>query len=203
MEIPQDPRLTDNGAIFDDEKMFETVFKAYFHRLTAFARKFITDKTITEDIIQDVFYKVWINRKEIREENFQAYLFTLVRNACLNHIRHQKIVEDYRALLEDTAKEEGLYYADFYSDPFHQTIFKEVQQEIDKAMQSLPEQTRKVFQLSRYEGLKNSEIAERLNITLRTVEKHNTKALQKIKTHLSSQYLLALLVLDFVKEMQP
>ena len=139
-------------------------------------------------------------RKEIEEDTFQSYLFTLVRNACLNHIKHQQIVDSHLVNLDDTTKEEGLYYADFFSDPFHQTIFNEIQSQIEKIIQELPEQTQNVFRLSRFEGLKNSEIAEKLEVTVRTVEKHNTRALEKIRTNLSAHYLCAIVVLDLIKE---
>ncbi len=187
--------------LFDDEKMFEFIFKAYFLRLMAFARKFIANRSEAEDIIQEIFLKVWTRRKEIEEDTFQSYLFTLVRNACLNHIKHQQIVDSHRIELEDSAKEEALYYADFFSDPYHQTVFNEMQNEIETVMQHLPEQTRKIFQLSRVEGMKNTEIAKILNISIRTVEKHNTRALQRLKTHLSVHYLYAIIVLDLIKEL--
>ncbi|MGV8139654.1 MAG: RNA polymerase sigma-70 factor [Mangrovibacterium sp.] len=187
--------------LFDDEKMFEFIFKAYFLRLMAFAGKFIANRSDAEDIIQEIFLKVWTRRKEIEEDTFQSYLFTLVRNACLNHIKHQHIVDNHRVESEDSAKEEVLYYVDFFSDPYHQTVFNEMQNEIETVIQHLPEQTRKIFQLSRIEGMKNTEIAKMLDISIRTVEKHNTRALQKLKTHLSVHYLYALTVLDLIKEL--
>ncbi|HET6558435.1 MAG TPA: RNA polymerase sigma-70 factor [Prolixibacteraceae bacterium] len=198
MEKLPNSKYKPNKALFDDEKMYEFIFKAYFPRLMAFTKKIIRDKNIAEDIIQDVFLKVWVKRKEIEEESFQSYIFTLVRNACLNHLKHQQIVNNYQTKIEDTSREEVLYYADFFSDPFHQTVYSEIQHEIDKAIQELPEQTSRVFRLSRFEGMKNSEIAEMLNVSIRTVEKHNTKALQKLKDHLSSHYLYAIAVLDLI-----
>ncbi len=191
---------TPNSLLFDDERMFEFIFKAYYLRLRAFARKFIRDQEVAEDMVQDVFLKVWQKRKTIQEDTFESYLFTLMRNACLNHVKHQKIVNSYQLDLKQSQAEEGLYYADFFSDPFHQTIFNEIQQEIDLAMQKLPEQTRKVFHLSRFKGLKNTEIASLLDISVRTVEKHNTKALHRIKAHLSAHYLYVVAVLDLLKE---
>jgi RNA polymerase sigma-70 factor (ECF subfamily) len=104
--------------------------------------------------------------------------------------------------MEDTSREEILYYADFFSDPFHQTVFNELQDEIEKAIQQLPEQTSRVFRLSRFEGMKNSEIAKILNVSIRTVEKHNIRALHKLKAHLSSHYLYAIAVLDLIKELK-
>jgi RNA polymerase sigma-70 factor (ECF subfamily) len=202
MEKLRNNKNKQNKRLLDDEKMFEFIFKAYFPRLMAFAKKFIHDKNAAEDIIQEVFLKVWVKRKEIEEETFQSYIFTLVRNACLNHIKHQQIVNSHQIEMEDTSREEILYYADFFSDPFHQTVFNELQDEIEKAIQQLPEQTSRVFRLSRFEGMKNSEIAKILNVSIRTVEKHNIRALHKLKAHLSSHYLYAIAVLDLIKELK-
>ena len=192
---------TANNPLFDDEKMFEFIFKAYFPRLMAFARKFVEDRSVAEDIIQDVFLKVWINRKEIEEETFKSYLFTLVRNACMNYVKHKRIADNCSLDIQDTITKEGLYYADFFSDPLHQTIFNEINQEIENVIEGLPDQTKRVFRLSRFEGMKNSEISELLNISIRTVEKHNTKALQKLKIQLSAHFLYVVVVLDLAKEL--
>ncbi len=194
----RNPGHPENSLLFDDKRMFEFIFKAYFPRLMAFASKFVPDKVEAEDIIQEAFLKIWTKRKEIKEDTFHAYLFALVRNACLNNIKHKKIANNYKFKLEGKIKGEELYYADFFSDPYHQTIFNEIRQEIETVMDNLPGQTRKVFHLSRFKGLKNKEIAERLNITLRTVEKHNTKALQIFKQHFSSNYLLAVVVIHLL-----
>ncbi len=188
--------------LFDDERMFEFIFKAYFPRLMAFSLKFIPDRSAAEDIIQEVFLKVWLKRNEILAGTFQSYLFTLVRNACLDHIKHQKIVNNHYAGSKDAAKDEVPYYADFFSDPFHQTVFNEIQKEIDTVLQSLPEQTRRIFCLSRFEGMKNSEIAKMLDLSIRTIEKHNKQALEKLKVHLSARYLLAITVLELTRELK-
>lgn len=201
MELSHNNTPAANKPLFDDVKMFEFIFKAYFPRLIAFAGKFIEDRSVAEDIIQDVFLKVWLNRKTIEEETFQSYLFTMVRNACINHIKRKRISDKYNVNVQNPAKEEGLYYADFFSDPFHQTIFNEIQQEIETVIQNLPDQTQKVFRLSRFQGMKNSEIATMLNISVRTVEKHNTKALQKLKAHLSAHFLYVMVVLDLFGEL--
>ncbi|WP_423128082.1 RNA polymerase sigma-70 factor [Gaoshiqia sp. Z1-71] len=199
MEILRNKNIA-NRSFLDDERVFEFIFKAYFPRLMAFSKKFVSEPDIAEDIVQNVFATVWINRNSIKEDTFKSYLFTLARNACLNHLKHQRIVDCHRAGLEDTAKEEKLYYADFFSDPFHQTIFNEVRHEIEKIMQQLPGQTQTIFRLSRVDGLKNAEIAEILKISVRTVEKHITRALEKLKTHLSAHYLIAIAVLDLINE---
>ena len=183
---------------YDEEKMFELVFKAYFPRLKAFSLKFISDSEVAEDIIQDVFTKIWENKSTIRKETFHAYIFTMVRNACLNYLKHEKIVCNHLRKTEDTSKEEGLYYADFYSDPHHQTIYNELLCEINRLKETLPQQTQIVFELSRFKGLKNHEIAEQLGITTRTVEKHITRALEIFKIHFAQNYIWTLALIEIL-----
>ncbi len=201
MKASHDLKHKTSRFLFNDEKMFEFVFKAYFPRLMAFASKYISNQEEVEDIIQGVFLKVWEKRKEIKEETFHSYIFTLVRNACLNKIKHQQIINSHSSEQENILKAESIYYADFFNDPLHQTIYHEIQDKIEKVVQSLPEQTQKVFRLSRFKGMKNTEIAEMLNISLRTIEKHNSKALQKLKIHLTDHYLYALIVLEIMRDL--
>jgi len=183
-----------------EEKMFELVFKAYFPRLKAFSLKFISDQVAAEDLIQDIFLKIWENKNNIRSETFHSYIFTMVRNACLNYLKHEKIGNNLFSDKDITYKEEGLYYADFFSDPHHQTIYNELRLEVDKLMETFPEQTRTVFEFSRFKGLKNQEIAEKLGITTRTVEKHITRALNKFKSHFPESYLLALAFIELLQK---
>lgn len=183
-----------------DKNMFELVFKAYFPRLKAFSLKYVSDQVAAEDLVQEVFLKIWENKDRIRPETFHSYIFTMVRNACLNYLKHEKIVNAIFNDKEMTYKEEGLYYADFFSDPHHQTIYNELRHEVDKVMATFPDQTRIVFELSRFKGLKNQEIADRLGVTTRTVEKHITRALNKFKSHFPESYLLVLALLKLIQE---
>ncbi len=184
----------------EEEKMFETVFKAYFPRLKAFSLKFISNQDVAEDLVQDVFLKIWENKDKIRTETFHSYIFTMVRNACLNYLKHKKIVDNAFSEKEPDLRNEGLYYADFFSDPYHQTMFNELKHEVAKVINSFPEQTKIVFELSRFRGLKNQEIADKLGVTTRTVEKHITRALNKFKNHFSENYLLALALIELFQE---
>ena len=183
-----------------EEKMFETVFKAYFPRLKAFSLKFVSDGDIAEDLVQDVFLKVWENKDKIRTKTFHSYIFTMVRNACLNYLKHKKIVDNTFSDKDPGFRDEGLFYADFFSDPYHQTMFNELKQEVDKILASFPEQTKTVFELSRFKGLKNQEIADSLGVTTRTVEKHITRALNQFKTHFPDNYLFALVLIELFQE---
>lgn len=187
-----------NKNSLNEEKVFELVFKAYFPRLKAFSLKFVSKVEVAEDIIQEVFVKLWENKDTIRDETFHSYLFTMVRNACLNYLKHEKIVNNHLQKTEDSGKEEALYYADFFSDPHHQTIYNELVQEINRLKETLPQQTQVIFELSRFKGLNNNEIAEQLGITTRTVEKHITRALHIFKVHFAQNYIWVLIIIEWM-----
>jgi RNA polymerase sigma-70 factor (family 1) len=179
--------------LLKEEKMFELVFKSYFPRLKAFARKFVSDDSIAEDVVQEVFLKVWENRNQIKGDTFHSYIFTITRNLCINYLKRGKILHIYTG--EEALPLEGLFYADFFSDPHQLTIYNELKNEIAKVFETLPIQTKTVFELSRFKGLKNQEIAVQLGISTRTVEKHITRALNKFKLHFSNSYPTVLLFL--------
>ncbi len=192
----------DSNVVFllTEEKIFENLFKTYFPRLKSFSFKFVVDQDVAEDLVQEVFLKIWENRGNIRVETFHSYVFTMVRNSCLNYIKHKNIVGNTIDEGDVNLKEEALYYVDFFSDPHHQTIFNELKQEIAKVMDTFPEQTRIIFELSRFKGLKNHEIADTLGVTQRTVEKHITRALMKFRSHFPETYLIVLVLAEILQK---
>ena len=108
-------------------------------------------------------------------------LFAMTRNRCLNYLKHKSIVDKYTVSYLARAKvgEERLYNYDFsFAENGHPYLYQELEQQIQRIMDSLPERCREVFLLSRFQGLKNREIAERLHISLHTVERHIQRALR-------------------------
>lgn len=179
----------------DDQEALKQIFAIYFPRLNDFAGKIIKDDTISQDIVQDVFVKFWELRSTITDTNIEAYLFRLVRNKCLDYIRHVKVINNFQIDYSSVANYEELYRIDFIGDEPYILIEKELQSEIDRVIQSLPEKCKKVFILSRVNGLKNKEIAEKLNINIKNVERHITKALNTFKSTFADKIPLALIIL--------
>lgn len=132
---------------------------------------------MAKDIVQNIFIKIWESPETIKLDNPEAYLFKMVKNASLNYIRHLKVLDNLKVQVKEKYLGEELYYIDFVGDEPVELIDREIQEKIDQVMNSLPKKCKEVFLLSRNEGLKNREIAEKLNISIKSVEKHISRAL--------------------------
>lgn len=174
---------------------FKQLFLIYFPRLNDYAGKIIKDGTISQDIVQDVFAKLWENRNNIDDSNIEAYLFRAIKNRCLDYIRHIKVVSNFKLDFKASAKVEELYRIDFAGDEPYILIEKELETEIQRVIQSLPERCREVFILSRIRGLRNKEIAEKLGINIKNVERHISKALNIFKSRFANNIPVALIFL--------
>jgi RNA polymerase sigma-70 factor (ECF subfamily) len=184
-----------------DKDAFEQLYKLYFPRLYAFSFKIINDGNLAKDLVQNVFIKIWESPASINIDNPESFIYQMVRNACLNYIRHLKVVDNLKSKVKDHYLGEELYYIDLVGNKPYILIEKELEGRIIDVMNSLPEKCLAVFRLSRIDGLKNREIAEQLGISLKAVEKHISKALQIYRDNFS-EYLplhIVLLVLSGIK----
>ena len=179
----------------DDQKAFELLFSIYFARLNDFAKNVVKDDVISQDIVQEVFVKVWEKRVEIESINLEAFLFRLVRNRCIDYIKHLKVINNRIRETLISSKYEELYRIDFIGNEPYVLIEEEVKTKIEKTIQSLPEHCREVFILSRIEGLKNKEIAEKLDINIKNVERHLNRALQSFRKNFIYELPIAIIVL--------
>lgn len=165
-------------------KAFEVLFFKYHGRLVLFALKFTNDLPVAKDIVQDVFLSLWEKSGEIKVSP-KAYLFQAVKNNALNYLRHLKIDPGVQLEAEyKIAAAERMEYFTF-NDPYHSLIELELEQKIENVINSLPKKCLIVYNLSRKEHLKNKEIAEKLGISLKAVEKHISKALSVLRHELS------------------
>lgn len=179
----------------DDQKALELLFSIYFPRLNDFARKVVKDDVISQDIVQEVFVTIWENRNEIENINIEAYLFRLIRNRCIDYIKHLKVVNNCMQEIHISSKYEELYRIDFIRNEPYVLIEQELKQKIEKTIQSLPERCREVFILSRMKGMKNKEIAEKLDINIKNVERHLSRALQSFRENFSEEIPVTLIIL--------
>ncbi len=167
---------------------FESIFRKYHHQLFLYTLKFIEDENEALDLVQDIFIAVW--KKGIfldNVEQIKAYLFVSVKNSCLNYLNHQKVVSKFKHYETQQLKEmEAAYYASGEISLIEQEEVKR----IEDVVASMPDIYKEVIVLSRFEGLKNSEIAKKLNIPLRTVETRIFRALLILKEQLKSRVLL-------------
>jgi RNA polymerase sigma-70 factor, ECF subfamily len=177
-----------DGGKRDSEKLrdFELLFFKFHGRLVLFSQKFTGNLLASQDIVQDAFLALWEKRDSFElVESPKAYLFQAVRNRSLNYIRDKNIHNtiEHELSLKFEAAEKNLYANP--NDPFVSLLELELQDKIDKAISSLPDKCRQVYELSRYKGFKNSEIAEMSGISLKMVEKHICKALRILRVELS------------------
>jgi RNA polymerase sigma-70 factor (ECF subfamily) len=200
MQSPVENKRRKADELFDliksgDQRAFELLFSIYFPRLNDFAKRVVKDDVISQDIVQEVFLKVWEKKGEIENINPEAYLFRLVRNRCINYINHLRVVNERLDEIEIASKCEELYRIDFIGDEPYVLIEKELKQKIDQTIETLPDRCREVFVLSRIDGLKNREIAEKLNINIKNVERHLSRAMQSFKENFTEEFPLMLIIL--------
>lgn len=169
---------------------FDSLFLKYHHPLFLYTLKFIEDENVALDLLQDVFVSVWEKGQYLGAEGqVKAYLFAAIKHNCLNYIKHQKIVRKFEQHAAFELKEmEGAYYLSGEQS----LIEKESMQIIDSAIDSLTDIYKEVITLSRFDGLKNKEIAERLNIPVRTVETRIFRAITILKEKISLQSIILL-----------
>ena len=168
-----------------DEKIFEKIFKFYFNRLVYYAQEFILDEEVAKEIVQDIFMKLWERKETLSENtNIQAYLFVLTRNQCLNYLKHIKIGNQFRKYSQEQARSMELNLTALEDECSEKLIAAELEQRINEAVDSLPDQCKKVFEMSRYDGLKYKQIAEKLNISVKAVEANISRALRQLSEYL-------------------
>ena len=168
-----------------DESTFEVIYKMYASRLYYFIYEYIPQKDISENIVQETLMVLWSKKSELTDNtNLGAYLFTVAKNNCLYKLREIK----YRQRIFHNAevKESELEANYIALESLETTRFNEIEIEqiIEHTLAQLPPQCRTVFNLSRFKGMKNREIAEELNISAKAVEGHITKALKVFRVAL-------------------
>ncbi len=162
-----------------DEKAFETFFHKYYGHLCLYATKIINNNSAAEEIVQDFFVKIWEKRGQTNiETSIKNYLFRSVRNLCFNYIQHNKTKIKY------TQKVISELENNFSDDDNYPEI--ELTQKIEESINSLPEKRKEIFKLSRQEGLKYKEIAEKLNISIKTVETQMSLAIKTLRDKLKN-----------------
>ncbi len=164
---------------------FETLYFDMQPRLFAFSRKFIEDKEVARDIIQEIFFEFWEKRfvTEIKT-SVNAYLFKILHNKCLNYIRNNKVQGRYVDFIDIKFKEAELLFFDQDQESYKSIFLKEIEEICKASIEHLPDNCREIFILSREYGLSNKEIADKLEISIRTVENQIYRALKILKTNL-------------------
>jgi RNA polymerase sigma-70 factor (ECF subfamily) len=175
-----------------DEVAFNKAFDLYYSRLCFFADKILRDFDLSRSVAQQVFVDLWIKRDKLVVTSLQSYLYHSVQNSALDVLKRKKVESRYLATLDKSETEE-------MKDLMEEA---ELADRINKAIQKLPEKCREIFLLCRFEELKYAEIAEKLNISVKTVEMQITIALKKLRKELSDYQMIQLFAIVFPKKLQ-
>ncbi len=172
---------------YDSHEAFVKIFRQYYANLVLFTARFIPDKSVCEDIVQEAFVKIWSNRKNLEiKTSIRSYLTTSVQNLALDELRHRKVKSNYREMNRE---------AILSLSPEEHMFFTELSDALDNALEKLSPELRETLMLSRSEKLKYHEIAQRLNVSVRTVEVRISKALKYLRSVLGEYtYILFFLL---------
>lgn len=169
-----------------DYTALSLIFTRYYRRLVQYCTGYLGSYDEAEDIVQDAFVRVWEKRNSLRSEAIGALLFTMVRNSCLNSLKHRAVVDKFEAEFtppygsERLAAVEDVYSFDFLGTHSRESLYEELHAQVEREIAALPERCREVFLLSRRDSLSNREIAARLGISEAAVHKNIDRALGKL-----------------------
>jgi RNA polymerase sigma-70 factor (ECF subfamily) len=180
-----------SGNFVLDELSFETFFKSHFLSLCSYCQyKFGFDLDLAKEIVHTAFIKLWETRQSLDNDlSPKAYLYRIIVNTSLDALKHHRVRKIHEEFVQKTTHDET------YPNSFDSVDLKQMRSDIDSAILDLPDQMRRIFELSRFEGLKYSEIATRLDISIKTVETQMSRALVKLREKLSSYLTLCLIML--------
>lgn len=168
-----------------DDRAFKLLFERYYASLCAFATSFVNDPDVAEDIVQEIFFKLYADKPTFEVVvALKSYLYLVTKNQCLNYLKHVRIEQEYLSSIEE--REQTTFF-------FNQIVEQELLALLSEAIQDLPEQTGQVFQLV-MEGFDNAEIAERLNLSIDSVKSHKKRGKQFLKRRLGDITAILLLL---------
>jgi RNA polymerase sigma-70 factor (ECF subfamily) len=164
-----------------DVQQFESLFRSSYVSLVRYAKTLLKDQDTAEEIVQDLFFRIWKDREKIRiESSLNGYLFRSVHNRCLHFIEHSRIVEKH-------AEEMSFRQPESPESPSDILNYKELQAKIATILEKLPERCGQIFCMNRFEGLKYNEIAEKLSVSVKTVEANMGRALKEFRKELTEK----------------
>lgn len=162
-----------------DTIQFESLFRSSYVSLVRYAKTLIKDHDTAEEIVQDLFFRLWKDKEKLQiESSLNGYLYRAVHNRCLHYIDHNRVVEKY-------VREMAVSEPERNESPGDILNYRELQAKIADIIERLPVKCGRIFCMSRFEGLKYSEIAEKLSISVKTVEANMGRALKEFRKALA------------------
>jgi len=164
-----------------DLKQFESLFRSSYVSLVKYAKSIVRDHDTAEEIVQDLFYRIWDNRERLSiGTSLNGYLFRAVHNKCLHMLEHKKVKEKHeREIIQSRISDSTVT-----PDPVG---YNELQEAISRVLERLPDRCGRIFCMNRFEGLKYNEIADKLAVSVKTVEADMGKALKEFRKALKEK----------------
>lgn len=185
-------------GISSEVTSFTEIFNKYQERFILFANSYVRNKAVAEDICMEAMLAYWEKREKLLPgTNIPAYILTIVKNKALNHLQHMNVrVEAEDKMADHASRELNLRISTLEACNPNDLFTSEIQKIIQETIDMFPDQTLKIFIMSRFENLSNKEIAESLDLSIKSVEFHITKGLKVLRTslkdYLPSCFLLLL-----------
>ncbi|WP_372634380.1 RNA polymerase sigma-70 factor [Fodinibius sp.] len=170
-----------------DERAFERLFKRYFYKLSRFAWRYVKSKAIAEELVQEVFADIWDKKKEWNPtSSLKLYLYQSVKHQALDYLKHEQVRGEY----DPQWMEKREYPTINFQDTRRQ---QQIREAISKEIEALPPRSKMTYKLHRHDGLTYEEIAEVMDVSVKTVESQMTRTLKRLRKRLS--YLLPFLII--------
>ena len=177
-----------------DHAAFKTFFECFYPKLMALACRFV-DEQVAKDLVQEVFTSYWEQKKVIQPDNIQSFLFKWLQNSCLNHIKHQMIVDEYESCVRIAEARIAFWSESTDSnDVLRSVINQDLREIIELSVNKLPPKCAQAFRLAYFHDMSRKEIAEIMGISPRTVEGHIRQALAFLRKDLKGLFLLIFLL---------
>lgn len=160
----------------NDQEAFEALFEKYYYQLCDFSFQFVRSFDLTEEVVSDVFLKIWENRRNLQiNSSFKAYLYTATRNQALNYLKKENRDFETLDVLDNTSS------ANYQPD--EKLIFRELENRVEILINTLPPRRKLIFKLSRIEGFTYQEIADILSISIHTVQNQMVQAVKQLASY--------------------
>ena len=194
-------KMEEKLSISDFERRFKEIYLSYFKGMVRFAREYIPRKDDCENIVHDAFAEMWEAKGNYlhRDNNLLSLIFTTIKNKCIDFLRHQIVVREAESLIQEEYRLE-MQLNLFSLELFDKELFKygyDLNELINKAIDTLPEKCKQIFVMNKIEGKKQKDIALELEISINTIETQMAIAYKKLRESLKQFLPLLLFLINF------
>ncbi len=169
----------------DSANSFNAVYTAYYRKSFLFVKSYVHDELVAEDIVSESLIKLWERMKSQPVEHISSYLFTILKNSALDHLKHEAVARKaFKSLNDHLTREHEIRISVLQACDPNEIFSAEIQQIIQSTLTNLPDKSRKVFEMSRYQNKTNKEIAEVFNLSVKGVDYHIALSIKALRISL-------------------